>query len=119
MSLKFRVHGFQLEVKMEDCLNRGDPAGLASVLHHEGLSGTTLSRLNQLVTRVRRVGAGVGCFLVSERLVWFQDLREPGFSRVLTVIKTLDLLSENRADLQTLISHGLTAKVIHDPATTT
>ncbi|XP_056869338.1 synaptonemal complex protein 2-like [Takifugu flavidus] len=80
-----------LEVKMEDCLNRDDPAGLVSVLQHEGLTSSTLNRLNQLVTR---------------------DLREPGFSRVLTVMKTLDLLSEDRAHLQTLVSQGLTAKVL-------
>lgn len=45
-------------------------------------------------------------------LLLFQDLCGTGVSRVLVVMKTLDLLSENCDDLQTLISHGLTAKVI-------
>lgn len=58
--------------------------------------------------------------MVSDELrdgfVLFQDLREPGFSRILTVMKTLDLLSENQTDLQTLISNGLTAKVICNSA---
>lgn len=115
-SLKLGVHVFQLEVKMENCLNRDDPAGLVSVLQHEGLTSSTLGRLNQLVTRVR-VCVCV-CVMVFDKRedVLFQDLREPGFSRVLTVMKTLDLLSEDRADLQTLINHGLTAKVLDDPA---
>lgn len=50
----------QFEVKMEDCLIRGDASGLVSVLHHEGLSNITLSRLDQLVTKVR-AGCLPGC----------------------------------------------------------
>lgn len=57
--MRARAHVFQMEVKLEECLNRADPAGLASLLHHEGLSSTTLSRLGQLVTQVRgRAGLG-------------------------------------------------------------
>lgn len=51
---------FQLEVRLEECVERADVAGLASVLHREGLSSTTLSRLGQLVTQVRGRGGG-GC----------------------------------------------------------
>lgn len=45
----------QLEIKMEDCLARGDPTDLVSVLHHDGLSGTTITKLDQLVTKVTPV----------------------------------------------------------------
>lgn len=55
---------------MEDCLNRGDPAGLVSILHHEGLSSITLSRLDQLVTQVRGCGGGLPWFLMSEGMVF-------------------------------------------------
>lgn len=40
-----------------------------------------------------------------------QDLHETAFHRVLTVMKSLDLVAANRADLQGLISQGLTTKV--------
>ncbi|XP_041817839.1 synaptonemal complex protein 2-like [Chelmon rostratus] len=80
-----------LEVKIEDCLVRGDSSDLVSVLHHEGLSSITLTRLNQLVTK---------------------DLHGRGFSRVLVVLKSLEILSENRDDLETLVKNGLTAKVL-------
>lgn len=45
------------------------------------------------------------------RFFSFQDLREPAFHRVLTVVQSLDLLAANRADLQVLVGHGLTGKV--------
>ncbi|XP_034416577.1 synaptonemal complex protein 2-like [Cyclopterus lumpus] len=80
-----------LEVQMENCLVHGDPSGLVSVLHHEGLTGTTLTRLDRLVTK---------------------DLCGSSFTRVLVVLKSLEILSENRVDLQKLIDHGLTAKVV-------
>ncbi|XP_044032708.1 synaptonemal complex protein 2-like isoform X1 [Siniperca chuatsi] len=80
-----------MEVKVEDCLIRGDSSDLVSVLHYEGLTSTTLTRLDQVVTK---------------------DLRGSSFSRVLVVLKSLEILSENRDDRQTLIDHGLTAKVV-------
>lgn len=40
-----------------------------------------------------------------------QDLREPAFHRVLTVIKSLDLLAAERAQLEQLIHQGLTTQV--------
>ncbi|XP_026218733.1 synaptonemal complex protein 2-like isoform X2 [Anabas testudineus] len=76
---------------MDDCLHRGDSFHLVSVIHYEGLTSTTLTRLDQLVTK---------------------DLCGSGFSRVLVVLKSLQILSENKDDLQTLIDHGLTAKVL-------
>ncbi|XP_069576290.1 synaptonemal complex protein 2-like [Brachyistius frenatus] len=79
------------EVQVDDCLLRGDSSQLVSLLHAEGLTHGTLTRLDQLVVK---------------------DLCGSGFSRVLLVLKSLGILSENRDDLQTLISHGLTAKVL-------
>ncbi|XP_039983486.1 synaptonemal complex protein 2-like isoform X2 [Xiphias gladius] len=78
-------------VQMEDCLLRGDSSHLVSLLHYEGLTSTTLTRLDQLVTK---------------------DLCGSAFSRVLVVLKSLEILSENRDDLQTLINHGLPAKLV-------
>ncbi|XP_070784622.1 synaptonemal complex protein 2-like [Enoplosus armatus] len=80
-----------LEVKIVDCLIRGDSSDLVSVLHYEGLTNIMLTRLDQVVTK---------------------DLCGSGFSRVLVVLKSLEILSENRDDLRTLIDHGLTAKVV-------
>ncbi|XP_040922055.1 synaptonemal complex protein 2-like isoform X2 [Toxotes jaculatrix] len=79
------------QVQMEDCLLRGDSSHLVSVLHYEGLTSTTLTRLDQLVTK---------------------DLCGSGFSRVQVVLKCLETVSEDRGDMQTLMSHGLTAKVL-------
>ncbi|XP_023249919.1 synaptonemal complex protein 2-like isoform X2 [Seriola lalandi dorsalis] len=76
---------------MEDCLLRGDSSRLVSVLQYEGLTSTTLTKLDQLVTK---------------------SLCGSGFSRVLVVLKSLESVSENRDDLQTLLDHGLTAKVV-------
>lgn len=53
------------ELKLEECLKRADPAGLVSVLHREGLSSNSLSRLSQLVTQVRS-GAGAMVAVVSD-----------------------------------------------------
>ncbi|XP_051240912.1 synaptonemal complex protein 2-like isoform X14 [Dicentrarchus labrax] len=78
-------------LKMEDCLIRGNSSDLVSVLHSEGLTSITLTTLDQLVTT---------------------DLCGSGFSRVLVVLKSLQILSENRDDLHTLLHHGLTAKVL-------
>lgn len=50
-------------------------------------------------------------FLMSAGAVFFQDLREAAVHRVLVVMKSLDLLAAKQADLQVLISHGLTSKV--------
>jgi len=50
--------------------------------------------------------------LLNKACCLFQDLCGSGSSRVLLVLKSLGILSENRDDLQMLISHGLTAKVI-------
>ncbi|XP_078019029.1 synaptonemal complex protein 2-like [Epinephelus lanceolatus] len=80
-----------LEVKMEDCLDRGDSSDLVSLLRDEGLSSVTLTRLDQLVTK---------------------DLCGSRFSRVLVVLKSLEILSEDKDNLQTLITYGLTAKVV-------
>ncbi|KAM8822542.1 synaptonemal complex protein 2-like isoform 5-T5 [Spinachia spinachia] len=80
-----------MELKMEECLLRGDSCDLMSVLHNEGLTAITLNRLDQLVTK---------------------DLCGSRFTRVLIVLKSLELLSENRVHLQTLIDSGLTAKVV-------
>lgn len=42
----------QFEVQVEDCMFRGDASHLASLLYYEGLSSSTLTRLDQLVTKV-------------------------------------------------------------------
>eukprot|EP00064_Thunnus_orientalis_P023547 superscaffoldBa00009008_g23794 len=78
---------------MDDCLTRGDSSQLVSLLHYEGLTSTTLTTLDQLVTK---------------------ELSGSGFSRVLVVLRSLEILSENRDDLQTLTNHGLITKVIID-----
>ncbi|XP_067434245.1 synaptonemal complex protein 2-like isoform X5 [Thunnus thynnus] len=80
-----------LELKMDDCLTRGDSSQLVSLLHYEGLTSTTLTTLDQLVTK---------------------ELSGSGFSRVLVVLRSLEILSENRDDLQTLTNHGLITKVL-------
>lgn len=100
------------ELKLEECLKRADPTGLVSVLHREGLSSNSLSRLGQLVTQVRS-GAGAMVAMVSDErgVVSSQDLRKAAVHRVLVVMKSLDLLAAKQADLQVLISHGLTSKV--------
>ena len=52
----------QMEVRVEDCLLRGDASDLAYVLRHEGLSSITLTRLDQLVTKV--TGSRPVCLLL-------------------------------------------------------
>ncbi|KAM4718098.1 synaptonemal complex protein 2-like isoform 3-T3 [Anableps anableps] len=79
------------ELQMDDCLLRGDSSRLVSLLHYEGLSTSTLTRLHHLVTK---------------------ELRSSGFSKVLVVLKSVSILSENKDDLQTLVNLGLTAKVM-------
>ncbi|MED6236004.1 hypothetical protein ATANTOWER_003142 [Ataeniobius toweri] len=79
------------ELQMDDCLLRGDSSRLVSLLHYEGLNSSTLTRLHHLVTK---------------------ELRSSRFCRVLIVLKSLSILSENDDDLQTLVSLGLTAKVM-------
>ncbi|XP_028289308.1 synaptonemal complex protein 2-like [Parambassis ranga] len=81
----------QFELKVEDCLLHGDSPRLVSLVQDEGLTNSTLTRLDQLVTK---------------------DLCGSAFSRVLVVLKSLGILSQNRNDLQALISQGLTAKVL-------
>lgn len=44
----------------------------------------------------------------------FQELRSRAFCRVLVVLKSVSILSENKEDLETLVNLGLTAKVISD-----
>lgn len=39
---------------MEECLLRRDSSHLVSVLHYEGLTSITLTRLDQVVTKVTR-----------------------------------------------------------------
>ncbi len=45
---------------MEDCLIRGDSSDLVSVLRYEGLTSITLTRLDQLVTKVMGLGGHHG-----------------------------------------------------------
>ncbi|XP_029384938.1 synaptonemal complex protein 2-like isoform X2 [Echeneis naucrates] len=78
------------QVLMEDCLERGDSCDLASVLKDEGLTISTLTKLDQVVTK---------------------NLCGSVFSRVQVVLKCLQML-ENRDELQTLLELGLTAKVV-------
>lgn len=55
------------------------------------------------------------CFVSEWTLVVFdllQCLCESEFSKVQVVLKSLEILSESKDDLQTFLSHGLTAKVI-------
>ncbi|XP_041670602.1 synaptonemal complex protein 2-like [Cheilinus undulatus] len=80
-----------LEIRMEDCVLRGDSTDLVSVLRGEGLTSITLSRLDQLVTK---------------------SLSGSGLSRVQVVLKSLGILSENKENLQSLIEVGLMAKVL-------
>ncbi|XP_035981559.1 synaptonemal complex protein 2-like isoform X2 [Fundulus heteroclitus] len=93
----------QFQLQMDDCLLHGDPSQLVCLLHQEGLSSSTLTGLHHLVTK---------------------ELCSGGFCRVLVVLKALSTLSENKDDLQTLLSLGLTAKVVlwfsavHDLLTT-
>ncbi|KAM4544090.1 synaptonemal complex protein 2-like [Fundulus diaphanus] len=82
---------FQFQLQMDDCLLHGDPSQLVSLLHQEGLSSSTLTGLHHLVTK---------------------ELRSSGFCRVLVVLKALSTLLENKDDQQTLLSLGLTAKVV-------
>ncbi|KAK1885510.1 Synaptonemal complex protein 2-like, partial [Dissostichus eleginoides] len=79
----------QLQVQLEDCVERADSSSLVSLLQ-EDLSSFSLASLHQLVTT---------------------DLCVSRVSRVSVVMESLDVLSENRNDLQTLLSLGLTAKV--------
>ncbi|XP_039859757.1 synaptonemal complex protein 2-like isoform X7 [Simochromis diagramma] len=81
----------QFEVQVEDCMLHGDTSHLASLLYYEGLTSSTLTRLDQLVTK---------------------ELRDSGFSRAVLVLKSLGILAENKEDLQMLIGHGLTAKAL-------
>ncbi|KAM8730890.1 synaptonemal complex protein 2-like isoform 4-T7 [Acanthopagrus schlegelii] len=93
-----------MEVRVEDCLLRGDASDLAYVLRHEGLSSITLARLDQLVTKELSGPDGLGRLL---------ELSGPdGLGRLLVVLKSLEILSEHRDDLQTLVGLGLTAKVL-------
>ena len=73
----------QMEVRVEDCLLRGDSSDLAYVLRHEGLSSITLTRLDQLVTKV--TGTRPFCLLFVCLLC--QELRGPdGLGRLLVVV---------------------------------
>lgn len=44
--------------------------------------------------------------------VCLQAVCGSGFNKVLVALKSLQILSENKDDLQTLVDHGLVAKVI-------
>ncbi|XP_069368764.1 synaptonemal complex protein 2-like isoform X2 [Paralichthys olivaceus] len=79
------------QVQLQDSLIGGDSYHLVSLLQSEGLSSSTLNTLDQWVTK---------------------DLCGCGFSRVVVVLKSLRILSENRGDAQTLVNHGLTTKVL-------
>ncbi|CAK6982997.1 synaptonemal complex protein 2-like isoform X3, partial [Scomber scombrus] len=80
-----------LDVKMEECVSRGDSSQLVSLLQSEGLNSTVLTRLDQLVTK---------------------ELSSSGFGRVRVVLRSVEVLSENRDDLQALLDRGLTSKVL-------
>ncbi|XP_027861646.1 synaptonemal complex protein 2-like isoform X1 [Xiphophorus couchianus] len=79
------------ELQVDDCLLHGDSSLLVSLLHYEGLTSSTLTRLHLLVTK---------------------ELRSRAFCRVLVVLKSVSILSENKEDLETLVNLGLTAKVM-------
>ncbi|XP_016518620.1 synaptonemal complex protein 2-like isoform X2 [Poecilia formosa] len=79
------------ELQVNDCLLRGDSSRLVSLLHYEGLTSSTLTRLHLLVTK---------------------ELRSSAFCRVLVVLKSVSILSENKEDLETLVNLGLAAKVM-------
>ncbi|XP_076014078.1 synaptonemal complex protein 2-like isoform X2 [Genypterus blacodes] len=80
-----------LEAMIQDCLTNRDSVALVSVLNHEGLTASMLTRLDHLVTK---------------------ELTSFGFSRVVIVLKTLGILSENNDNLHQLLNHGLTTKVM-------
>lgn len=64
----------QFAVKMDDCLLRGDSSHLVSVIHYEGLTSTTLARMDQLVTKVTGLcGSGVLWFVSAcgSGVLWF------------------------------------------------
>ncbi|XP_017158667.1 synaptonemal complex protein 2-like isoform X2 [Poecilia reticulata] len=79
------------ELQVDDCLLRGDSSRLASLLHYEGLTSSTLTRLHLLVTK---------------------ELHSSAFCKVLVVLKSVSILSENKEDLETLVNLNLTAKVM-------
>ncbi|XP_043960987.1 synaptonemal complex protein 2-like isoform X3 [Gambusia affinis] len=79
------------ELQVDGCLLRGDSSQLVSLLHYEGLTSSTLTRLHLLVIK---------------------ELRSRAFCRVLVVLKSVSILSENKEDLETLVNLGLTAKVM-------
>ncbi|XP_062235966.1 synaptonemal complex protein 2-like [Platichthys flesus] len=79
------------QVQLQDSLIGGDSYQLVSLLQSEGLSSSALNTLDQWVTK---------------------DLSGRGFSRVVVVLKSLRILSENRGDVQTLLDYGLTTKVL-------
>ncbi|KAG7525597.1 hypothetical protein JOB18_028864 [Solea senegalensis] len=79
------------QVQVQDCLVLRDSKCLVSVLRDEGLTGVSITTLDQCVTKA---------------------LSGRGFSSVLVVLKSLQILSENRDELQTLVNHGLTTKVL-------
>ncbi|RVE59169.1 hypothetical protein OJAV_G00201700 [Oryzias javanicus] len=80
-----------LEIQVENCLAHADLTRLVFVLRSEGLSRTTLVRMDQLVA---------------------EDFLRGRFGRVLLVLKSLGILSSNADELQELIDVGLTAKVV-------
>nr|XP_057915641.1 synaptonemal complex protein 2-like isoform X3 [Doryrhamphus excisus] len=81
----------QLEVLMEDCLIHGDISQLVSVLRKEGMTHCMLTRLDQLVQK---------------------QLSGAEYDRVGVVLKSLEILVENKDDLKMLLSHGIIAKVL-------
>ncbi|XP_023806096.1 synaptonemal complex protein 2-like [Oryzias latipes] len=80
-----------LEVQVENCLAHADLARLVLILRSEGLSRTTLVRMDQLVA---------------------EDLGQCHFGRVLLVLKSFDILSGNTDELLELLDSGLTGKVV-------
>ncbi|CAJ1081595.1 synaptonemal complex protein 2-like isoform X1 [Xyrichtys novacula] len=79
------------ELRIQECLLRGDSSALGSVLLDEGLSSFTLTKLDHFVTT---------------------NLSGSGLSRVQVVLRSLEALSARSDVLQTLIQLGLTAKVL-------
>ncbi|XP_019743079.1 synaptonemal complex protein 2-like isoform X2 [Hippocampus comes] len=80
-----------MEMEMEACLSRGDSSRLARVLRDEGVSGSTLAQLGQLVRK---------------------QLSLADFGRVDVVLKSLEILAEDRDLNETLVGLGIAHQVV-------
>ncbi|XP_054622362.1 synaptonemal complex protein 2-like [Dunckerocampus dactyliophorus] len=80
-----------MEALMEDCLIRGDSSQLVSVLRKEGMTNGMLTRLAQLVQK---------------------QLSGTAYDKVAVVLKSLEILVENKDDLKMLLGLGVISKVL-------